>query len=376
MIYISEYGNINEKHVDKENNPDYIVHAINAGFFVKVNVWLIEDCIHIGKIHAQYVISDEFIHEYKNKLWFCAQTAETYNILIDKYAADTVFMHDFTLKNISYTSFETTSDNTEFILFSPEAHKTTYEIRDIWNHQNCKGICSSYVAYYKQLYESKIKYAMLISGRWNCHQYNLFPQILKYLNDNKDEWIDIHVAVNDDADKLNDYLNDKFMDAPFVSSFTCKKFEVPDYYINHSNNAANNSRNTISMFYTQMLAYQQLLQYAKYYKYNIVIKYRPDITSQNLPNLKDFIEYENIDIIYTPSIHRYGKKGYNYNDQIGIGNVNVMRVYCHVYPYLDVYVNEFVLHPESLLQYHLQKHDIKTELFDYNYNLDCRRLQL
>ena len=39
MILISHRGNINGKNPEKENHPDYIWVAIQAGYEVEIDVW-------------------------------------------------------------------------------------------------------------------------------------------------------------------------------------------------------------------------------------------------------------------------------------------------------------------------------------------------
>ena len=39
MIYISHRGNLTEKSVKDENNPDYLMKAVNSGYDVEIDVW-------------------------------------------------------------------------------------------------------------------------------------------------------------------------------------------------------------------------------------------------------------------------------------------------------------------------------------------------
>ena len=40
MIYISHRGNIEGKSEKNENNPEYIMKAVDKGFDVEIDVWL------------------------------------------------------------------------------------------------------------------------------------------------------------------------------------------------------------------------------------------------------------------------------------------------------------------------------------------------
>ena len=41
MIYIAHRGNLAGPNSDDENKPEYLLKAINAGFYVETDLWLI-----------------------------------------------------------------------------------------------------------------------------------------------------------------------------------------------------------------------------------------------------------------------------------------------------------------------------------------------
>lgn len=63
------------------------------------------------------------------------------------------------------------------------------------------------------------------------------------------------------------------------------------------------------------------------------------------------------------------------NDQIAIGDMQSMKVYCSIYDHVYKYVfeDDIILHPETLLHHHLQKLNIEISLFSYIYGLDPNR---
>lgn len=294
-------------------------------------------------------ITNEFINKNKNKLWF------TKTQLNDD--------------NSGYNYIE----HFKIILF-PENNKTII-INDF------EGIITRHIRLYKQMIEAKRRYGLIINGRLTCYEENLIPVIFNYLNKNKDEWIDVHINLNENKDKLKEYLNYPYINLPFIKTIDCNKYDTNDYYINFPNNKCQNPHTLMSSFYTLMKAFVQL----NYYKirnkinYDLIIKYRPDIITNELPDLKTFLFLKNrSNEIYTPFTAIFGFN-YKSNDQIAIGNYDSMSVYCSIYPYIDNYLKDEkfgIYHPETLLANHLFVFDIKINLFDFNYSLNPNRNNL
>ena len=67
--FISHRGNINGRIPEKENHPDYILQAINAGYDVEIDVWYVNNQILLGHDEPQYEISLDFLLSYCHKLW-------------------------------------------------------------------------------------------------------------------------------------------------------------------------------------------------------------------------------------------------------------------------------------------------------------------
>jgi len=370
MLYISYYGNIYDKNKDLENEPSYIINAINNGYNVFIDIQLIKNDYYLG---GKYKIELDFLYKYIDYLW-CNCLDEITYISLRNISNIIKIIND--LKDIVWGYYEINNNN--FISVLPELSKNNYEIRDLKNKSNFIGICSSYIGWYKQLFETSIYYALTVNGRLTCHQENLFPKVIKYLNENKNEWIDLHIAINDYEEKTELYLNDKYMDFPFIATFSCKKFIIHDKYVNHHYRANeynnNNIQNMISNFYTLSIVSNQVFLFNKYYNYNLIIKYRPDIVCECMPQLNNFLNIEKNNLL-TPNIHKYGYNGGIINDQICIGNPSDIYKYFTIYKYIDEYLykDNIILHPETLLYHHLKKHNINIISFDYNYDLNINR---
>lgn len=69
MIYISHRGNLDGKNLSLENDPSYILEAINCGFDVELDLFKIHDDLYLGHDHPQYRVTLDFLEKYKEKLW-------------------------------------------------------------------------------------------------------------------------------------------------------------------------------------------------------------------------------------------------------------------------------------------------------------------
>lgn len=76
MILISHRGNVDGKNTEKENHPTYIDEAINAGYDVEIDVWMIEGTLHLGHDEPQYGISQHWLNERADKLWIHCKNVE------------------------------------------------------------------------------------------------------------------------------------------------------------------------------------------------------------------------------------------------------------------------------------------------------------
>jgi hypothetical protein len=372
MIYISYYGNILGKQPDLENKPSYILDAMHKGFQVKIDVQWRDNSFYIGKQEQQYKVELNFFEANINQLWCEAINIETL-IKLQNYFPNISIINNIDEPMWGYAE----NIHKNFICVLPEISKDKYEIRDLKKLPHFKGVCSSYVGWYKQLFEAETHYALTINGRLNCHQYNLLPQIVKYLQENQSEWLDVHIAINDDTNKIQTYLSDKYMDAPFIATFSCEIFDIPVKYINHHNHVqcCVIPRNVISNFYTMMIVSKQVILYQTYYHYSLILKYRPDIVSNSLPKLKEFLNYTNKHCVLTPDNNKHGVQGYCINDQLSIGNSDVLQVYLNIFTSIDEYLykHNIVLHPETLLHHHLSQNNIQIDYMYYDYYLDDRR---
>ena len=79
MILISHRGNINGKHPDLENQPNYIDNAISLGYDVEIDMWWIDGKTYLGHDKPQYEVNDEWLTERIDKLWVHCKNVELLN---------------------------------------------------------------------------------------------------------------------------------------------------------------------------------------------------------------------------------------------------------------------------------------------------------
>ena len=70
MIIIAHRGNTNGHNKARENHPSYIDEAINDGFDVEVDVWVIDDKIMLGHDGPAHHVDIEFLEKIADKAWF------------------------------------------------------------------------------------------------------------------------------------------------------------------------------------------------------------------------------------------------------------------------------------------------------------------
>ena len=83
MLLISHRGNTDNIDPDRENSPAYINEAIEKGFVVMVDVWLIgEQHLSLGANHPQYPTDVGYLKQ--NKIICHARNVHTLQFLLDK----------------------------------------------------------------------------------------------------------------------------------------------------------------------------------------------------------------------------------------------------------------------------------------------------
>ena len=92
MIKIAHRGNINGK-TSRENEPEYLVEAINCGFDVELDLWMVGSSLWLGHDGPQYPIEESFLLEIGNSAWIHCKNFNALSYLADTFPQLNYFWH-------------------------------------------------------------------------------------------------------------------------------------------------------------------------------------------------------------------------------------------------------------------------------------------
>lgn len=142
MKLIAHRGNMNGPNPEKENNPDYIVEALNNGFEVEIDVWYKHGDVWLGHDDPTYPVDVQFIQ--LPMFWCHAKNLDALHYMID--ANINCFWHQ---------EDERTLTSKGFIWTYPGKEITAKSVICLQNEtdqipKGCYGICSDWVGKYKR----------------------------------------------------------------------------------------------------------------------------------------------------------------------------------------------------------------------------------
>lgn len=145
-ILISHRGNINGKIEECENEPEYIDKAINQGFDVEIDVWLIDNTIWLGHDKPQYDnVNITWFNDRINSLWIHCKNIDAILFFKNCQYNFNYFWHqedDITLTSLNYIwAFPGKQPIENSIAVMPEINNDDVS--------KSIGICSDFVAIYK-----------------------------------------------------------------------------------------------------------------------------------------------------------------------------------------------------------------------------------
>jgi hypothetical protein len=267
-----------------------------------------------------------------------------------------------------------------------------------------RGVCSDFVAWYRQCALATFHVGVVISGVVRCHQQDLLPQVRGYLDAHPTHWVDLHVAVN--ALNLPDpppagagedagcgagaeavralgpaearALLGEGMDAPFVATLTSERFEVDPPLLTHPRRGSHTPpQRVMSMFHFNKRAHEQLERFVaageeRWYDYDVVCKFRSDVKAAALPDFEALPLDD--DSVHVPDTAWWG----GVNDQVAAGKPGAMRAYFNLVDAAPRYLaptgpDTCSLHPETMLKHHLARSAMHVRAFSYRYQLDHDR---
>jgi uridine kinase len=208
--------------------------------------------------------------------------------------------------------------------------------------------------------------ALIISGYLRSFELNIENIKSKIINkfDNVDVYI--HITKNEvNDDKYLNY-NENLINS-LVEKFNPVILHEPNYYIT-DNKKTNDVKNCWLKFY-KLNNLKKINEKIK--KYDVVIKYRPDL------NILSDICFKNIDeeILYIPKDSKIDiNKLNNIDDKyicdiFAYGSSEKMNLYFDIHNHLEELIKKYGNVPETLLYHYLNDNNIKYELVDIDYNV-------
>lgn len=153
MMLISHRGNLTGRLPYRENSPDYIQEALDAGYSVEIDMRVCEKVdaapdIWLGHDDMQYQVTLEWLQERQNYLWIHCKNREALEYCLGKKLH--CFWHDtddYTMTSNGYVwAYPGKHRAGPFtILVMPELHCPVDQIENLL----CFGVCSDHVAQIK-----------------------------------------------------------------------------------------------------------------------------------------------------------------------------------------------------------------------------------
>jgi hypothetical protein len=146
MILISHRGNISGPNPERENHPEYIFEALQAGYNVEIDVWFENGKFMLGHDKPQYEFPFELLDKNYPKLWIHCKNMDALSVLnnLDS-SGDKVnyFIHENDLGVLTSKGYIwSTALFDRGILVMPE----------VFNKEpiaSTLGVCSDYIEKYK-----------------------------------------------------------------------------------------------------------------------------------------------------------------------------------------------------------------------------------
>ena len=168
MILIAHRGNMNGPNPVEENKPEYLLKAIDKGYYVETDLWYVDYKLYLGHDEPQYEIKIEFLLSIKDKLFCHCKNIKALNYLIENQKDIECFYHNnddcvLTSKNHIWTNIgkELTINSInvmpERMKVSKEQYQNECKLHKLYTdedinkhlisnkHPTYYGICSDYV---------------------------------------------------------------------------------------------------------------------------------------------------------------------------------------------------------------------------------------
>lgn len=145
MKLISHRGNIDKRNPDNENVPSYIAEALDRGFDVEIDIWLVGDDWFLGHDEPLYKVDYSFIEN--PKFWCHAKNNEAL-FTLKEHKNINCFWHDKDLYTLTSHGYIWCNIDVPLLKNSICVIPEKGINGDI---KSCYGICSDFIIQYQNL---------------------------------------------------------------------------------------------------------------------------------------------------------------------------------------------------------------------------------
>ena len=146
MRLISHRGNLIGSNPERENQISYVQEALDKGFEVEIDIWVVDGKIHLGHDKPQYTVNEIWLQLYRKHLWIHCKNIEAINYFTNKLNLFNYFWHE----NDTVTL---TSKNYIWAYPGKQPIKNSIAVMPEINNDDvsqCLGVCSDYIQDYKK----------------------------------------------------------------------------------------------------------------------------------------------------------------------------------------------------------------------------------
>lgn len=144
MKLISHRGNIDGKFESYENEPNYIDKAIDLGYDVEIDIWVIDGVLFLGHDEPQYGVTQMWLNQRFGKLWIHCKNIEALE-WFNSIGGFNYFWHEEDTLTLTSRGFA-------WVYPGKQPVKNSIAVMpEIYNDDitKCIGICSDYIKKYK-----------------------------------------------------------------------------------------------------------------------------------------------------------------------------------------------------------------------------------
>lgn len=147
--WIAHRGNVIAPQPERENHPEYVEDAILAGYDVMVDVWWNNDGFFLGNEQPSHLVQRDFLERNKEALWCRARDATSLSKLLEIPGIHVFIVEQdhvvLTSRGVPIVTHGRMVDSF-CVCVLPERVRTYSE----WHLRRCYGICSDFIAKYKE----------------------------------------------------------------------------------------------------------------------------------------------------------------------------------------------------------------------------------